>query len=536
MSRGSLLAKSLGDQLVMRVGAPAAAATPQAETDPLGEVATGGTWENATSGQGSRLRYPHRVASWCLAGSTFVSLVAVALLWSTILSDRWTILSVVAATVTFTALFGNGYFRVNMAEGGRFKCRVAAAASMVGVAAGLFVVSVAGLDEPGSAAFVGLAVNLTATATIARLIGRALLEQLWRTGRLRASALVLGDDPISRELAVELGIRPSCGVDIVGFVTDAEPSDEDAPMAQPVFHIDQYSSTPVADQLQQAVDAVGAMRLIIGPCGSVDDNVAQAAARWAAGRGMPVHIVPRFHQMGMGLDSMSPDRSRGYPLVRLQRSAHPTLSRKLKRLLDISVAATVLVLASPAMLVAALAVRLSSPGRILYAQTRVGQGGRLITIHKFRSMTETGDGTTEWNSEARVTTIGRWLRRTNVDELPQLFSILKGDMSLVGPRPERPAFVEEFGKVIPDYADRHRVPVGLTGLAQVIGLRGDTSISERVKYDNLYIDQWSLRSDLEILFQTVPAIAFQRRRSQQVSEIQEAVATTTTTSSGASWA
>jgi exopolysaccharide biosynthesis polyprenyl glycosylphosphotransferase len=474
---------------------------------------------------GSRVRYPHRLASWCLAASTLVALVAAALIWSTVLSDQWTILSLLAALITFAALLANGYFRVNMAEGGRFKVRLAGSASMVGVAVGLFAVSVAGLDEPGSTAFVGLALTLTATATVSRLVGRAVLEQLWRNGRLRASALVLGDDPIARELAVELGIRPACGVDIVGFVTDSTSSPSPQTTSQPVFRLDTNSSTPVTDQLHEAVEAVGAMRLIIGPCGSVDDRIAQAAARWAARQGMPVHIVPRFHQMGMGLDSMSPDRSRGYPLVRLQRSAHPTLSRKLKRLLDVTLASSVLILASPVLLASAAAVRLSSPGKILYAQTRVGQGGRLITIHKFRSMTETGDGATEWNSEARITPIGRWLRRTNVDELPQLLSIIKGDMSLVGPRPERPAFVEEFGKVIPDYDDRHRVPVGLTGLAQVIGLRGDTSISERVKYDNLYIDQWSLRRDLEILVETLPAMAFQHRRSRQVSEVQEAVAT-----------
>ncbi len=246
-------------------------------------------------------------------------------------------------------------------------------------------------------------------------------------------------------------------------------------------------------------------------------------ARWASLQGMAVHIVPRFHQMGLGFDSMAPDQARGFPLVRLQRSAHPRLSLRLKRLLDIVGSLIGLTLAGPVLVGAAVAVKVNSPGPILFVQERVGQHGRLITVRKFRSMTvgePAPPGSPEIN---RVTSVGQWLRRTNIDELPQLLSILVGDMSLVGPRPERPAYVDYNAKRIPDYCDRHRAPVGLTGLAQVSGFRGETSIAERVKYDNLYIDQWCLRSDLAILGRTVAAILTQNARSVRVLELERAI-------------
>jgi len=126
-------------------------------------------------------------------------------------------------------------------------------------------------------------------------------------------------------------------------------------------------------------------------------------------------------------------------------------------------------------------------------------------------MTERASSNTEWTADARVTPVGNFVRSTNIDELPQLWSVLKGEVSLVGPRPDRPAFVERFGKTIPDYHLRHRMPVGPTGLAQIVGLRGDISIAKRVKYDNLNIDQWSLETNVQILVKTVMAVLRQNR-------------------------
>jgi lipopolysaccharide/colanic/teichoic acid biosynthesis glycosyltransferase len=140
----------------------------------------------------------------------------------------------------------------------------------------------------------------------------------------------------------------------------------------------------------------------------------------------------------------------------------------------------------------------------------VGLGGREFTMFKFRSFTPIDDNEsqTRWSvaNDARMGPVGKLIRRTSLDELPQLFNVLRGDMSIVGPRPERPFFVEKFSDAIDSYADRHRVPAGLTGWAAVSGLRGDTSIEERAHYDNFYIDNWSLWLDLKIVLWTLPVL------------------------------
>jgi lipopolysaccharide/colanic/teichoic acid biosynthesis glycosyltransferase len=154
-----------------------------------------------------------------------------------------------------------------------------------------------------------------------------------------------------------------------------------------------------------------------------------------------------------------------------------------------------------------VAVKLSSPGPIHFRQQRVGEHDVIVNVLKFRSMRVSAHADVEWNPvDDDVTTIGRVLRVTGLDELPQLWNILKGEMSFVGPRPERLFFVEQFRAGVPRYEDRHRVPAGLTGLAQIHGLRGDTSIDERARLDNQYIENWTLWSDIVILFQTLSAV------------------------------
>jgi len=160
-------------------------------------------------------------------------------------------------------------------------------------------------------------------------------------------------------------------------------------------------------------------------------------------------------------------------------------------------------------------VKLTSPGPVLYWQDRVGREGRTFRVPKLRSMTGGETGDTDWTAEARVTPVGKILRRTAIDELPQLWTVLVGDMSLVGPRPERPVFSERFADEIPRYGDRLRMRSGITGLSQVAGLRGDTSIEERAKYDNLYIDQWSFWGDLMILAQTLTSIVNERTYQEE---------------------
>ena len=177
-----------------------------------------------------------------------------------------------------------------------------------------------------------------------------------------------------------------------------------------------------------------------------------------------------------------------------------------KRIMDIAGSLFGIVLTSPIMLVAAILVKISSPGPVIFKQERVGLHNKPFYMYKFRSMEQQSPGEEKkgWTvkNDPRVTGVGRFLRRTSLDELPQLFNILKGDMSLVGPRPERPQFVEKFREEIPRYMVKHQVRPGLTGWAQVNGLRGDTSIRKRIEYDIYYIENWTFGFDIKIIFMT----------------------------------
>ncbi len=184
-----------------------------------------------------------------------------------------------------------------------------------------------------------------------------------------------------------------------------------------------------------------------------------------------------------------------------------TFNMVLKRLMDIGGSIFAIVLFSPVMLLAAILVKLTSPGPLIYKQERVGLHNRTFLMYKFRSMEvqPKEEEKKAWTvkNDPRVTGIGKFMRRTSIDELPQLFNILKGDMSLVGPRPERPFFVEKFREEIPRYMVKHQVRPGLTGWAQVNGYRGDTSIRKRIDYDLYYIENWTLGLDVKILIMTI---------------------------------
>ena len=178
----------------------------------------------------------------------------------------------------------------------------------------------------------------------------------------------------------------------------------------------------------------------------------------------------------------------------------------IKRVVDIVGALVGIIITSPIMIVSAILVKLSSPGPVIFKQERVGLRNKSFYMYKFRSMElqSPGEEKKGWTvkNDPRVTKVGRVLRKTSIDELPQLFNILKGDMSLVGPRPERPQFVEKFREEIPRYMVKHQVRPGLTGWAQVNGLRGDTSIKKRIEYDIYYIENWTLGFDIKIILMT----------------------------------
>lgn len=179
----------------------------------------------------------------------------------------------------------------------------------------------------------------------------------------------------------------------------------------------------------------------------------------------------------------------------------------IKRLADIFGSLALIIVFSPLMLLTMLAVKITSPGPVFYAQERVGLHNKVFRMYKFRSMLvqPPEDEASKWTvkNDPRVTSVGRIIRRLNIDEMPQFFNILKGDMSLVGPRPERPQFVEKFKEEIPRYMIKHQVRPGLTGWAQVNGYRGDTSIEKRIEYDLYYIENWTAGLDIKILLETV---------------------------------
>lgn len=180
---------------------------------------------------------------------------------------------------------------------------------------------------------------------------------------------------------------------------------------------------------------------------------------------------------------------------------------KLKRVMDIFLSLSIIILISPLLIIISFLIKISSEGEIIYQQDRITKQGQVFKIYKFRTMhtdaeDKTGPVFADQNDQ-RCTFIGNILRKISFDELPQLFNVLKGEMSIVGPRPERPYYVEKFGSEINDYCQRHQLKTGMTGLAQIKGLRGKTSIEERLKYDLEYIENYSLFLDIEIIYLTV---------------------------------
>jgi putative colanic acid biosynthesis UDP-glucose lipid carrier transferase len=217
-------------------------------------------------------------------------------------------------------------------------------------------------------------------------------------------------------------------------------------------------------------------------------------------------LVPDLFHLDLLLNSRVSDVD-GLPVIHLLDEAPFDLRRIFKRGIDLAFSATALLLLSPLFLAIAAAVKLSSPGPVFYRQERMSLNGQTFTMLKFRSMPVDAEARTGavWAKpgEARATRVGAFLRKTSLDELPQFINVLRGDMSVVGPRPERPVFIEQFRHDIPGYMLRHKVKAGMTGWAQVNGWRGDTSLEKRIQYDLYYIQHWSLAFDLKIMAMTV---------------------------------
>jgi exopolysaccharide biosynthesis polyprenyl glycosylphosphotransferase len=330
----------------------------------------------------------------------------------------------------------------------------------------------------------------------ARILAYASLRLGRRTGHLKEPTLIVGAGRVAVELARLMKQHPEYGLEPLGFV--------DGPAENGRLPLPHLGSI---QQLELILRRFDVHRVVVA-FGRVREADWVSVMRTAVVNGVEIHVVPRFFDIGMASTGTGTDQIWGIPLCRVRRSVLHSAAWRAKRILDLACAGLLLLLSAPLLALIALAVRCSSPGPILYRQCRIGQHGREFDVIKFRSMRTDHDGDTSWEAtEAHQTLVGRWLRRTSLDELPQLWNVVRGDMSLVGPRPERPQFVARFTTDIPGYGDRHRLPVGLTGWAQIHGLRGnETSLTERVRFDNLYIEGWSPWLDIVTLLRTIGAV------------------------------
>jgi exopolysaccharide biosynthesis polyprenyl glycosylphosphotransferase len=354
---------------------------------------------------------------------------------------------------------------------------------------------------------------------VARFVLVAIRRKALTNEGAAAPTLIVGAGKIGAHLVHRLRTEPSYGLHPVGFL-DADPL-----LGPEAAH---EASLPVLggpEDLQRTIVNTGARHVILA-FSSEPDQVLVAKVRECQAMGVDVSLVPRLYESINERATL--DHVGGLPLLTLHHVDPRGWQFTIKHAIDRIAAAAALLLAAPVMLALALAVRLSSPGPILFRQQRVGRDGHTFEMLKFRTMRGTpsaaGEADADWAAtilhgmpsvphpvpapiaEKRTTAVGQFLRDYSLDELPQLINVLRGDMSLVGPRPERVAYVRDFETQVEHYSDRHRVKSGLTGWAQVNGLRGKTSIADRVEWDNYYIQNWSLRLDLRIMVLTLAEV------------------------------
>jgi len=397
-----------------------------------------------------------------------------------------------------------------------------------GVSVGAMAVEMIGLFAYGRVPDQSVWVRAWLFALIGVGFGRVVLSlaQRWaRASRLVGKpVLIMGAGVVGAQVARRLESHPEYGLVPVGFLDEdprsiAEVGGRDVPVLGTIENLD------------ETVSSTGVRNLIVAFSSVADARVSRLIQRCQE-LGVEVSVVPRMFDTinnRVGYDTVG-----GLPLMSFTTVDPRGLQFALKHAGDRIFALLLLVALSPVMLCVAVAVALSSPGPILFCQRRVGRDGKVFKLYKFRSMRVPprardvtdfqGGGAAEDEAGAlefllggdtapggvegvdRRTRLGRFLRRSSLDELPQLLNVLRGDMSLIGPRPERPEFVKLFRRDVVRYGDRHRVKSGITGWAQVHGLRGQTSLAERVEWDNYYIANWSLGLDVKILALTLATL------------------------------
>ena len=327
-------------------------------------------------------------------------------------------------------------------------------------------------------------------------------------GRSGCRTLIVGTGVVGAQLEERMRTHPEFGMVPVGFLDD-----------DPVWTGDEASAALLlgsTDDLEEAARQTRAQHVIVAFSALPDSAVLPLVTRCQR-LGLDVSLVPRLYEAIN--DRQQTEHVGALPLVRLRQTDPSSAAFHVKHLISRVIAACALVIVAPALAGIALAIKVTSGGPVLFRQQRVGRDGQVFDMLKFRSMRDPAPGAEAVplhlardtapggvEGEDRRTPLGALLRRSSLDELPQLFNVLLGHMDLVGPRPERPELVDRLGPTIRRYDDRHRVKSGITGWAQVNGLRGQTSLSERIEWDNWYIQNWSLWLDLKILIWTPLAV------------------------------
>ncbi len=328
-----------------------------------------------------------------------------------------------------------------------------------------------------------------------RELVREALERRWRAGIGLKRVLIAGAGDLGRVVADKVLEHRELGFKIVGFLDDRMGD-----------HIG-YRGIPLLGTLSDADDVIRREHVdhlyVALP---LDEHVKMLGLVETTNReGVDVHVVPdllQFIALRARLENLD-----GVPIISLNDVPLRGFNSLLKRAIDIGISACALSVMAVPFAIIALLIKRASPGSVFYTQERMGLDGKAFNVYKFRSMTDGAEDDTGpvWarDDDPRATSVGRWLRRFDVDELPQLWNVLRGDMSIVGPRPERPYFVEQFKHRIPQYMLRHKVKAGITGWAQVNGWRGNTSLEKRIEYDLYYIENWSVGLDIKIMWLTL---------------------------------
>ena len=416
--------------------------------------------------------------------------------------------------VVFLALSASGLHRL------RITLRVADQAGRIAAAALLPGIML--LPAVPAGPVFRLALGTAAALIAVRVAGSAAVRAARRRGLLTEPAVLAGAGPEARQLARLLGEHPELGLRVRGFVADTAPPgsmvDGPGPPLRVLGGTGDLAAVVAREGISRVIvaDADGSLDADTGIGAAVAPGAAAdlaGALRGARELGADVCVRPRLAALGAAVPRGCLDEVWGVPLIPLRRSGPRQAGRLAKRAFDAGSAAALLILTAPLLAAAGLAVRLRLRRPALFRQVRIVGPGRQAEIVKLRTLGQHGDPDTCWAVPAgRCGRLGRFLRVTHIDELPQLASVLRGDMSLVGPRPERPHFARQFAVAVPGYACRDRMPAGLTGWAQVHALNGDTPISDRARFDNYYIEYWSFWLDLLILARTVTSTAAEAAR------------------------